>query len=71
MALNHLDIGRGYVLNYDSRDIPLPCSLRESIWSWCEQQQIQLEGHRYGVAGMDIWRVKNDEQRMRFRLRWQ
>ncbi len=70
MELNHLDLGRGYVLNYDSRDIPLPVNLREQVWSWCERQNIELEGQFYGVNGCDVWRIKDEEQRVRFILKW-
>jgi hypothetical protein len=70
MALNHLDIGRGYVLNYDSKDIPLPSTIRQEVWDWSEKHGIVLEGHKYGVAGMDIWRIRDEEQRVRFILRW-
>jgi len=70
MALNHLDISRGHVLNYDSRDIPLPCDQREAVWAWCDQQHIDIEGQIYGVSGMDIWRVRDDKQRVRFVLKW-
>jgi len=70
VALKDLDLGGGYVLSHDSRDIPLPCELRKTVREWCEKQNIRLEGHKYNVAGVDIWRVKDDEQRVRFLLRW-
>lgn len=71
MALKHIELKRGYVLNIDARDIPLPCNQREAVWSWAEQQNIQLEGHKYGVEGWDVWRVRDDKQRALFLLRWQ
>lgn len=65
-----IDIGRGYVLSIDSRDIPLPVSLRSEVWDWCQQHGVSLEGHKYGVNGLDVWRIKDDQQRVRFLLRW-
>jgi hypothetical protein len=70
MALKKLDIGGGYVLSYDSKDILVPSAQRQAAWDWAEQQGILLEGHKYGIAGMDVWRVRDEEQRVRFILRW-
>ena len=65
-----IELSRGYMLSIDSRDIPLPASIRKEVWDWSQNNDIFLEGHKYGIEGWDIWRVRDDEQRVRFILRW-
>ncbi len=65
-----IDIGNGYMLHIDKRDIVLSSYIREQVWNWAESQGIQLEGHKYGVNGLDVWRVRDDQQRMLFLLKW-
>ncbi len=65
-----IELGGGYMLSIDSRDIPLPSSIRKEVWDWSQNNDIFLEGHKYGIEGWDIWRVRDDEQRVRFILRW-
>jgi hypothetical protein len=68
--MKKIHLGKEYLLTTDSRDIVLPCSLRETVWNWSQQQNIELEGHMYGVNNLDVWRIRNNEQRVRFLLRW-
>ena len=70
MALKQIDIGSGYAVTIDSRDIPLSSYIRQEVWDWSEKQGIQLEGHQYNINGLDVWRVRDDRQRMLFLLKW-
>lgn len=65
-----IDLGRGTVLYVDYRDIVLSADIRQQVWDWAQSQKIQLEGQKYGINGLDVWRVRDDQQRLRFILRW-
>jgi len=60
----------GYVRTVESTDILLPSALRADIYDWCWEKSIlvALEGT---MAGMDVWSVKDEKQRMWLQLRWQ
>ena len=57
------------VLVSDSRDIVAPYDQRQAVWDWCELNKITAEyqGTWYCT---DLWRVRDDKQRVRFALRW-
>lgn len=59
----------GFVLWGDSRDIVTDYEQREKVWAWCEEQGITVE-HQGTLARKDVWRVRDDKQRMWFKLRW-
>lgn len=60
---------RGYVLMGDSRDITVPFSLRQQVWDWCEDNDITPE-YQGTLDGTDLWRIRNEEHRLMFVLRW-
>lgn len=60
----------GYAIVSDSRDILLPARLRDAVWDWCSDQNIDLEGIMYGIMKHDIWRVRDQSDRALFLLRW-
>lgn len=68
--IRKIPLRNGLTLSIDSRDIPLPSSIRKEVWDWAQENDIFLEGHRYGVEGWDVWRVFDDQQRAWFALRW-
>ena len=70
MAVKNINLGSGAVLHIDPRDIPLPCALRKEVWNWAQQQGIDLEGQMYGVKGLDVWRIRDEQQRLWFSMRW-
>lgn len=65
-----ITLQNGKILHIDSRDIALPSDLRREVWVWAHENNISLEGHLYGVEGLDVWRVRDDQQRVWFNLRW-
>lgn len=60
---------RGYVFMSDERDIATPNSRRQEVYEWAGQNGITVE-YQGTLAGVDIWRVSNDEQRAWFNLKW-
>jgi hypothetical protein len=62
----------------DDRDIMLPAQYKLAVLSWCRKNQIDIEcslnkdnediARRY--FGMNLWRIKDEKQRMWFMLRW-
>ena len=68
----------GVVLRGDHRDFMLPVQHTMAVLAWCRRNQIDIErplskgnrGVARGYFGMDIWRVKDEKQRMWFALRW-
>ena len=62
----------------DYRDFAIPVELRKEVLRWSKQAKISIErplnkDNRYlseHYFGVDLWRVKNDEQRLWFALRW-
>jgi hypothetical protein len=64
----------GAQLISDERDIAVDCRKRTVVWSWCAENNIvaEYQGTRFGnLFGLDMWRVKNDQDRILFLLRWQ
>lgn len=53
----------------DSRDIAVPYDRRNQVWNWCQENDISVT-YEGSLGGIDLWRVKNDEQRLWFTLRW-
>ena len=68
----------GIVLRGDDRDFMLPAQYKMAVLRWCRLNHIDIEcplsqanrGLARGYFGMDIWRVKDEKQRMWFMLRW-
>lgn len=53
----------------DSRDIAVPYEKRKQVWNWCYENNVTVT-YEGSLAGIDLWRVKDDEQRLWFTLRW-
>ena len=53
----------------DSRDIAVSYDKRKQVWNWCHENDITVT-YEGSLAGTDLWRVKNDEQRAWFILKW-
>ena len=59
----------GYVLMSDEKDIAVPYVFRQEVYEWCGANKITIE-YQGTLAGTDVWRVRDDQQRMWFTLRW-
>lgn len=53
----------------DSRDIAVPYDKRKQVWNWCYENNINVT-YEGSLAGIDLWRVKDEQQRSWFALRW-
>jgi hypothetical protein len=60
---------RGYVFVSDARDIGVPFSKREQVHEWATKNNIVTE-YQGTLGGTDVWRVKNEKDRVSFLLRW-
>lgn len=65
-------------LRGDERDIMLPAQYRPAVLKWCRRNRIQIEcplnkdnehiaRHYFGV---NLWRIRDEQQRMWFMLKW-
>jgi len=59
----------------DHRDIMLPMKMTKEIQAWCDSNKVIAEPVQNHVIiqtmfGVTLWRIKDDEQRMLFTLRW-
>ena len=60
-------------LHSDERDITVDCRKRTVVWDWCAENNIMVEyqGTQFGnLFGLDLWRIKDEQQRMTFLLKW-
>ncbi len=53
----------------DSRDIMLSSTSRQEVWNWCQDNGIEVE-YQGTLSGIDLWRVRDEGQRVAFLLRW-
>ena len=68
----------GLSLCSDDRDIMVPRKYYYDVLSWCVEQGIVVENvmeyYDNGLSAMlfdvNLWRVKDDKQRLMFALRW-
>lgn len=60
---------RGYVLMGDDRDIAVPYTKRQAVYDWCGDNKITVE-YQGTLAGTDVWRVRDERQRVAFVLKW-
>lgn len=60
---------RGYVFMGDSRDIAVPYNKRQEVFDWCGENKITVE-YQGTMAGTDLWRIRDEQQRVWFSLRW-
>lgn len=59
----------GFTVTSDVRDQCLDGSLDKDVYRWCEEMNINAEIHMK-LNGRSIWRIRNDEHRVMFVLRW-
>ena len=64
-----------YSLIGDERDIMLPMGLSKQVREWCESNDIKVEQNQLQIIlqtnfGVTLWRVRDEQQRMWFALRW-
>ena len=53
----------------DSRDIAVPYDQRKQVWNWCHENNITVT-YEGSLAGIDLWRIKDETHRIWFALRW-
>jgi len=61
---------RGYVLMGDERDIAVSFSHRQEVYDWAGENGIAIE-YQGTLASTDVWRVRDEQQRVMFILRWE
>lgn len=62
----------------DERDIMVPAKYHHAVLEWCQQNHIGVEApgdnYDHGIArrifGVNLWRIRDEEQRLWFALRW-
>ena len=67
-----------FTLRGDDRDIMVPAQYKSSVLRWCRKNKIDVEcplskDHQDIVKhyfGVNLWRIRNDQQRMWFIMRW-
>lgn len=53
----------------DERDIGVATRYRNDVLTWCDTNNIDFI-HQGNLAGVDVWRVKDERQRVMFALKW-
>ena len=53
----------------DAQGFTVPSKQRQSYYKWCGDNSIETEYHGT-MAGLDLWYVKNEQDRMLAVLRW-
>lgn len=53
----------------DQRDIAVGSAYRRDVWDWCNANHIEVE-YQGTLSHIDLWRVRDEQQRMWFLLRW-
>ena len=53
----------------DERDIGIVSNYREDVWAWCHANGIEFE-YQGTLGNTDLWRIKDEKQRLWFALRW-
>ena len=60
---------RGYVFMSDDRDISVSYAERQKVWAWCCANKIAVE-YQGTLGGTDVWRVRDEQHRSWFALKW-
>ena len=63
----------GAELISDERDIAVDWRIRLDVYDWIQENKIQAEyqGSAYSrLFEVDLWRIKDEQQRMLFLLKW-
>lgn len=53
----------------DQRDIGIVSNYRKDVWAWCDANNINLE-YQGTLANIDVWRIRDEQQRIMFILKW-
>ena len=53
----------------DERDVAVATWWRDAVWQWCDENSITIE-YQGSLSGTDVWRVRDDKQRVWFILKW-
>lgn len=53
----------------DERDVAVVSNYREDVWAWCDANNIEVE-YQGTLAKVDLWRIRNEQQRVAFLLKW-
>lgn len=53
----------------DAGDIAVDADQRLAVWDWCDRNDIEPE-YQGTLAHTDLWRVRDEQQRTAFILRW-
>lgn len=53
----------------DQRDIGIVSNYRKDVWAWCDDNNINLE-YQGTLANIDVWRIRDEQQRIMFILKW-
>lgn len=59
----------GLSFRSDERDIAVPYSMRQAVYEWCGANKITVE-YQGTLGGTDVWRVRDEQQRAWFTMRW-
>lgn len=59
-----------YTISSDARDVLVDGSKDFEVMSWCHKQGILADIYLKVAGGESVWRIKDDEQRTLFLLRW-
>lgn len=64
-----------YLLMSDERDIMLPMGLTKQVEEWClnnniTAERVQRQSIGQSAFGVTLWRIKGEQHRMWFILRW-
>ena len=54
----------------DERDIATPYIRRQEVHAWAAENKIIVE-YQGSMGGTDVWRIRDDQHRAWFALRWQ
>ena len=60
---------RGYVFMSDERDIATPYRLRQQVYAWAGTNGVTIE-YQGTLGGLDVWRIRDDQHRAWFTLKW-
>ena len=60
---------RGYVLMGDARDVAVSYDNRQAVYDWAGQQGMTVE-YQGTLGGTDLWRIRNEQDRAWFIMRW-
>ena len=53
----------------DARNIAVDADQRLAVWNWCDHNDIEPE-YQGTLAHTDLWRVRDEQQRTAFILKW-